>query len=215
MNRAFCLATYYFCSHLSFLQWAAASWPTHFSEAQIALLESGRTIVGVNTEHDLLQGEVWAAILIPSPPPPIWEIMTDCPKAPEFVPGLKACEILSKGDDYEIIKHRVKYSFLLPSITYTFKADYDFLKSVRFEQLEGHLESFSGDWELKTFPENQGTLIIYSVTMDVGFWIPDFLVKQSLMKDLPKVLEALRQRVAEKTSATPQGADPTVHGLEE
>jgi coenzyme Q-binding protein COQ10 len=138
---------------------------------------------------------VEAAVLVEAPVERVWEVMVDCARAPEFVPGLRECKVLESAPDHELIRHRVKTSGLLPEVTYTFRADYRRLERIDFQRTGGDLRELAGRWTLS--PEGPRTLVRYAVHLDPGFLVPQWLVRRSLRHDLPELLRALRKRVAQ------------------
>jgi carbon monoxide dehydrogenase subunit G len=143
------------------------------------------------------RGRVRAAILIRAPAETVWGIMTDCRQTLQFVPGLKGCRRIG-GDPqgrWEDIEHEVHYSWLLPTVRYVLRAEYDRPHRIDFRRLSGDLRDEHGSWLLT--PEGAATLVQYDVSVDPGFWIPQALVIRSLKRDLPAALTGLRER-AEK-----------------
>jgi ribosome-associated toxin RatA of RatAB toxin-antitoxin module len=104
-----------------------------------------RTFPDPTTPPEMIQ----ASILIGAPAERIWTTMNDCDRAIRFVPGLKACKVLERNAEGEIIEHRLRYSRLFPEVTYAFQARYDLLKKVSFHRLSGDLKEFRGSWKLE------------------------------------------------------------------
>ena len=77
------------------------------SESQLLRLEKGEILVNVRQTGDPPRGTVEAMILIEAPAENIWQIMTECREIPNFVPGLKTCQVLDSGQNWEIIRHEV------------------------------------------------------------------------------------------------------------
>jgi ribosome-associated toxin RatA of RatAB toxin-antitoxin module len=142
------------------------------------------------------RGHVQAAIAIKATPREIWGVVTDCDKAPEFVPGVLSCErlqVLEPGR-VELFRQTVKYSWYLPRLEYDFRLEYFPYEQLNFRRVGGSLKRLDGTWWLEPLGRNQ-TLVFYAVDLDPGFLMPQFVVRKALSKDLPKVLAALRQRV--------------------
>lgn len=138
---------------------------------------------------------VQAAILLEAPAERIWEVMVDCDGAPEFVPGLRECRVVERGDGWEVLQHRVRISSLLPQVTYRFRATYRRPERIDFVRVSGDLDAMEGSWTLLPLDEGR-TVVRYSVYLDPGFLAPQWLVRQALRHDLPELLRALRRRVA-------------------
>jgi ribosome-associated toxin RatA of RatAB toxin-antitoxin module len=166
-----------------------------FSESQLSQLKDGEIPVYVRRTEGQQKGMVEALILIDAPVETIWKIMTDCSGAPTFVPGLKDCRILDSGENWEIIRHEVKWVWFFPRFSYVFRATYQINKRIDFVKIKGDLREMKGGWCLFPLDEASGTIVRYEVYLDPSFFIPQWLVERSLMTDLPDMLAALRKKV--------------------
>lgn len=179
--------------------WIALPTDTHansgLSETQLLRLKKGEILVNVRQTGDPPRGMVEAVVLIEAPAENIWQIMTDCGELPNFVPGLKDCSVLDSGKDWEIIRHEVKWIWFLPSYVYVFRADYEPNRKIDFVRIEGDLREMKGTWRLTSLDRDSQTIVHYSVFLDPGFFVPQWMVRNSLKTDLPAVLTSLRTKV--------------------
>ena len=166
-----------------------------FSEAQLSQLKDGNILVDVQRSEKQPKGMVNALVLIDASPEPIWKIMTDCPQAPTFIPGLKSCKVLESGKNWEIIRHEVKWIWFFPTISYVFRADYKINRRIDFVKIKGDLREMRGSWQLLPLNGASRTVVNYKIYLDPSFFIPQWLVERSLMTDLPNLLAALRKKV--------------------
>jgi coenzyme Q-binding protein COQ10 len=157
------------------------------------------------------RGRVRAAVLIRASPEAIWRVMTDCAQTPSFVPGLKGCRRIDGAADgsWEDIEHEVRYSWLLPTVRYVFRAHYHRPHRIDFRRTSGDLKEEEGTWLLTQTPDASATVVEYEVYVDPGFWIPQVLVTRSLRKDLPAALTGLRDRVEQSAPTVNQRTLPT------
>ena len=167
------------------------------SESQLLQLKGGAVLVAVQQTDEPSKGMVEAMILIDAPAESIWQIMVNCDEIPTFVPGLKACRVLAAGENWEIIRHEVKWIWFLPRLSYVFRAVYQPNRQIDFVKIEGDLREMKGNWRLTPLNETGQTIVRYSVYLDPGFFVPQWIVRQSLKADLPAVLTALRTKVLE------------------
>jgi ribosome-associated toxin RatA of RatAB toxin-antitoxin module len=165
------------------------------SKAQLSKLKGGNILIDVQQSQKQPKGMVSALVLIDAPPATIWKIMTDCPKAPTFVPGLKSCKVLESGKNWEIIRHDVKWIWFFPKISYVFRANYKINRRIDFVRIKGDLREMRGSWFLLPLNGTSQTVVNYKVYLDLSFFIPQWLVERSLMTDLPEMLTALREKV--------------------
>jgi len=124
----------------------------------------------------------------------VWSLITSCAEAKLVVPGLESCEVLETAPDgsWQRIRHVVDYSWYLPRLTYEFRASYSYPARVSIERISGDLRTLRGSWELKS--EGADTRAHYAVVLAPGFWVPHWMVRAALQRDLPKMLRALRSR---------------------
>jgi ribosome-associated toxin RatA of RatAB toxin-antitoxin module len=144
------------------------------------------------------RGRVRAAVRIPAAPDAIWKIVTDCREALAFVPGLRHCRLVEGAADgsWQDVEHEVRYSWLLPTVRYVFRADYDRPHRIDFHRISGDLKQEEGTWLFTPTADGVGTVVEYEVYVDPGFWIPRALVAPTLRRDSRAVLTALRECVA-------------------
>ncbi len=91
----------------------------------------------------------------------------------------------------------MKFTWLLPTTTYVFRAEYQEFSRIDFKKVSGELKELEGTWILEPINDGQNTYVIYSVYLDPGFFVPQWLVRHILRGDLPELLMALRNRVSE------------------
>lgn len=163
-----------------------------FEQSELAQLYKGEVIVR-SDESD--KRRVQAAILIDSPAQPIWNVLTDCNHTPEFIPNLKSCRILQPGEDTRITEQQVKFSRFLPAVTYVIQSNYQKFRRIDFKKVSGDLRALEGSWALEEISKGQYTILVYSLFVDPGFFIPHGIVQRNLQKDLPNILLAVRNRV--------------------
>lgn len=170
---------------------AADTSPLSISSAERAQLERGEVVLLVAEER--VGATASAAVLIRAPARRVWSVMTDCARAPEFVPHLRSCQVIERGEDRRVVEHRVKPYPLLPELTYRFEERWEDRHRIVFHRTGGDLKAMEGAWELE--PEGGRTLVRYRLSMDPGFLVPRWAVRRALREDLPRLLEALRDRV--------------------
>ena len=105
-----------------------------------------------------------------------------------------ACDVLQSAPDHswQLIRHVVDYSWYVRKLTYEIRATYDKPIGVSMVRDSGDLKSLSVSWNLQS--DGAYTVANHVVDLAPGFWVPHWLVRAALRRDLPKMLRALRTR---------------------
>jgi hypothetical protein len=124
----------------------------------------------------------------------VWSLITSCAEALRLVPGLVVCEATETAPDrsWQRILHVMDYSWYVPKLTYEVRASYTYPSRVSIERISGDLRVLRGSWELQS--DGDYTIAHYAVELAPGFWVPHWIVRAVLRRDLPKMLRALRAR---------------------
>jgi ribosome-associated toxin RatA of RatAB toxin-antitoxin module len=168
---------------------------------QLARLKAGEALVSVEEDTGEADGHIEAAIEIPASPHSVWQVMTDCSRAPKFVAGLKSCRIVEQGPPgregvaWDIREHRSKYLSMLPETVSVFRSDYVVDKDIRFQRVSGSLRFLKGSWHLDALSGGARTRLRYSARVGVTALVPGFMIRSGLESDVPKLLKSLRAEV--------------------
>jgi hypothetical protein len=141
---------------------------------------------------------VCAKEIIDEPPSHVWPIMTNPFEFEgKISPRMKSVEVLVDKTDLSILKCNINIGilFFVPSITYTVESRYDSFERITFKRLDGDLRDFRGFWEVKPVAGGKKTELTYSMYIDPGFPVPQWIIREGVKMELPRTLVALRQRV--------------------
>jgi hypothetical protein len=133
----------------------------------------------------------------------VWSLITSCAEAVHLVPGLVSCQVLETAPDgsWQRIRHVLHYSWYVPKLTYEIRASYDKPSRVAIERVAGDLSLLRASWTLRS--SGHDTIAHYVVDLVPGFWVPRWMVRLALKRDLPKMLGALRARAESVQSQGP------------
>ena len=156
--------------------------------------QHGDIDVAVSLDAGEQSGSATASVRIHAGREVVWSLITSCAEAVRLVPGLKACDVMETARDrsWERIRHVMDYSWFAPRLTYEIRASYDEPSRVSIERISGDLRTLRGSWQLQS--DGDDTIAHYAVDLAPGFWVPRWLVRGALRRDLPKMLRALRTR---------------------
>ena len=139
-------------------------------------------------------GSARASVRIHAQREVVWSLITSCAEELTLFPGLVGCEVLETAPDrsWQRIRHVMNYSWYAPRLTFEVRATYDQPSRVTLERISGDLRMLRGSWELQS--DGDRTIAHYKVDLAPGFWVPRWIVRAALRRDLPKMLRALRTR---------------------
>ncbi|HET8697631.1 MAG TPA: SRPBCC family protein [Gammaproteobacteria bacterium] len=156
---------------------------------------AGEVVVHAERADRPLTALINVAVEIDAPPPAIWDVLTACQLAPQYVPNVVSCRSLEKVDDGqgELFVQVVKPAFFLPTFEHVFRLDYQPYRRIDVHRVSGPIAYMEGTWWL--LPEPSGKiLLVYKLELDPGIPVPRFFVRATLKRDVPRLLQAVRDR---------------------
>jgi ribosome-associated toxin RatA of RatAB toxin-antitoxin module len=156
--------------------------------------QHGDIEVAVTLDSAEQTGRASATVRIRARPEVVWSLITNCTEALKLVPGLVGCDVLETAPDssWQRIRQVVDYSWYVRKLTYEVIMRPDKPANVSIERVSGDLRSLKASWSLKS--DGDYTVAHYAIDLAPGFWVPQWLVRVALRRDLPKMLRALRTR---------------------
>ena len=156
--------------------------------------QHGDIEVAVRLDAEEQSGSARATVRIHARSEVVWSLITSCGEALHLVPGLVSCDVLETAPDrsWQRIRHVIDYSWYVPKLTVEILATYDRPTRVSIERVSGDLRILKGSWVLQG--DGEYTIAHYAVDLAPGFWVPRWMVREALKRDLPKMLRALRAR---------------------
>jgi hypothetical protein len=156
--------------------------------------QHGDIEVAVALDAGQQSGSANATVRIHASREVVWSLITSCAEALHLVPGLIACDVMETAPDrsWQRIRHVMDYSWYVPKLTYEIRANYEPPSRVSIERISGDLLILKGSWSLQS--DGDYTIANYTINLAPGFWVPQWVVRAALRRDLPKMLRALRSR---------------------
>lgn len=157
-------------------------------------LAAGKIVVSADRSERPLTVLVRVATEIDAPPAVIWDVLTACQLAPQYVPTVVSCRSLEKVDDgrAELFAQIVKPAFFLPAFEHVFRLDYDPYRHIAVHRVSGPIAYLEGGWWLLPQPSGK-ILLVHQLELDPGTIVPRFLVRGTLKRDLPRLVQGVRE----------------------
>jgi hypothetical protein len=160
-----------------------------------AALDAGTVLVVADRGERPQIVHVRVAAKVDAPATAIWNVLRACQIAPEYVPNVVSCRSLElvDGGSGELFVQTVKPAFFVPSFEHVFRLDYTPYSRIDVHRVSGPIAHMEGSWLL--LPQNDGDiLLLYELSLDPGIPVPRFFVRATLKRDLPRLLQAVRER---------------------
>jgi len=158
-------------------------------------LADGRVLLNAERGERSQFVQVKVAVEVDAAPTAIWDVLRACQIAPEYVPNVVSCRSLEMVDDghAELFVQTIKPIFFVPAFEHVFRLDYTPYTRIDVHRVSGPIAHLEGSWWL--LPQPNGHIwLVYELELDPGLPVPRFFVRATLKRDLPKVLQAVRER---------------------
>jgi hypothetical protein len=170
---------------------------TALSDIELQRLEEGEVLLSSNVEGcklPLVQGK----ILIKSKPDKVWSIVVNPAEvAGKIQKHIKKFRFLRDTPHNSVLDCQVEVASFLPRFNYVVESSYEPCKRIEFWRVGGALRDFRGYWLFEPRDNGSKTLVTYAMYLDPGFFVPQWIIKQGLRRELPETLGGIRARVVE------------------
>jgi carbon monoxide dehydrogenase subunit G len=166
---------------------------------ELQQLEKGQVVVGLkdvgNTKY------VTGKILINEPPEKVWPIMVNPFEFQgKISPRTKKVEVFTDEANLSVMKMTMDTSPVpfLPQMSYTVESRYEQSDKggrIEFRRIAGVVKDFRGCWDMAPADGGTKTELTYSMYIDPGFFVPQWIVREGVKGELPRTLSALRDRI--------------------
>ena len=164
--------------------------------AELARLGDGAVLVDGELGTDRPSGDVRAAVQVHASPERVFRTLTDCDEALRFVPHLEHCAVLDAAADnsWQVVEQQIDYGWYMPRAYYVFRADYERFARIRFSNVRGDFRENRGTWEFRPTPDGKATVVTYRVRLVPRFYVPRWVMRMTLKRDVPELMKGLRAR---------------------
>lgn len=147
--------------------------------------------VTANVERKGADFSVTASVLLPVQPCQAYLLLTDYDSLPGYIPGILETRHERLANHIVKVWQRGEVTILFFSINLETLLEMEEIPNqrIRFKQLEGDLAAHSGEWALQE--EGAGTRVLYKSTLTFNYYLPGFLGKPILEKELRNRFEAV------------------------
>jgi hypothetical protein len=153
--------------------------------------------VTVQEEHGTYS--VRARFHVPQPPSVALAVLTDYEHIPRFMSDIATSKVLERSAGRAVVEQEGISRFMMFSKRVHLVLDItEGVDSVRFRDRCGRsFAAYEGAWKL--IARDGGTDILYELTADPTFSVPETILKRLLRRDSGRMIESLRQEMAARS----------------
>jgi carbon monoxide dehydrogenase subunit G len=158
--------------------------------------------VTVREEHGIYS--VTARFHVPQPPSVALTVLTDYEHIPRFMSDITASKVIERSAGRAVVEQEGLSRFMMFSKRVHLVLDIsESADSVRFRDRCGRsFAAYEGTWTVAA--RDGGTDVVYELTADPSFCVPESLLKRLLRRDSSRMIESLRQEMAARTARSPE-----------
>jgi ribosome-associated toxin RatA of RatAB toxin-antitoxin module len=188
------------------------AWAADFelTAAESAKVDAREIVIRANLDSGQRRGTVRAAVKIAAPPAVVFQLMSRCADAVQYVPHLRVCRVRDRAHDesWQLVEHEIDFGWYAPRVKWVFRADFVKDQSITFHQVAGDFKANFGLWEFEAIDNGAGTLLRYRATIDPPGYVPNWLARSTFKRELPQMLSDLRRRCEAEQTLRAQAATP-------
>lgn len=168
-------------------------------KSTMAKLNRGEVVVGLKCVGS--QKFVTGRIIIDQPPDKVWPIMVNPFEfRGRIAPRVKGVEVVTDQANLSVLKMTLDTAPIpfLPQLAYTVESRYQQTEKggrIEFKRIAGTLKDFRGFWDMSPADGGAKTELTYSMYIDPGFFVPQWIVREGVKGELPRTLLALKKRI--------------------
>lgn len=179
-------------SALVLSSYAHALSPTKFNPTEWKRLQKGEVLI---SEDKGKKRKVIARVLVKRPVQQIWPVLSDPKKMFSGDPRIKKVHVLEEPTpSRDLVSYAMVISPLMPRLEYVTQIDYTKPNNVHFKRISGNLKDFESDCSLQPLDNNQ-TLATYTMYVDFGMFVPQFVIRQFIKNDMPNMVSRVVQTI--------------------
>lgn len=157
-------------------------------------LNKGQVVVNME-EADGIKFVV-GKIVIDQPADQVWPVLTNPFEFERRIsPRMRHVEVMLDEKERSVLKCTVDVCFLFPRVTYVVESLYTPVELIEYRRVGGLLRDFKGAWVINPIENGQKTEVVYSMYLDPGFPVPQWIIREGVKVELPKTLTRMRTRV--------------------
>jgi uncharacterized membrane protein len=169
----------------------ACGFPAHAGEIKLSPAEAQHVaarqlLIRATLDSSQRRGTVRAAVRIDAPPDVVFQMLTTCADAMQYVPHMRLCRVRDQAPDnsWQLVEHEIDFGWYAPRIKYV----------IAFRQVSGDFKANEGRWELEPSADGSHTVLLYRAYLDPPGYIPNWVLRSRFRREMPQMLTDLRKR---------------------
>jgi carbon monoxide dehydrogenase subunit G len=139
---------------------------------------------------------VSARFYVPEPPAIALAVLTDYENIPRFLPDIRSSIVRERSTGRAVVEQEaVSGTMGFSKKVHLVLVIAEGIDAIRFHDRCGRsFETYQGSWRIS--PKGGGTEIVYELTANPAFDVPEFILKRLLKRDSTRTIERLAKEMA-------------------
>lgn len=133
--------------------------------------------------------------LLDAPPERCFDAVAAFDTYPEWMPAFKTVEVLERDSDGRAVLVEFRIDAKLREVRYVLRHHFDVPRRISWDYVEGDAKDVDGEWRFEDAGDGR-TRCTYSVSFDVGGFVPASVKRALAEQAVRSSLGALAKRVA-------------------
>lgn len=157
-------------------------------------LAKGEVVVELHEQNGIKY--VSGKIVIKEPAARVWPILTNpFEYQGKICPHMKNLRVVADTQQMSRLHVDVDCGLLMPLLSYVVESHYIPDSRIDFRRIDGNIKDFRGYWLLEPMADPNQCQVTYSMYIEPGFPVPQWIVREGVKMELPRTLLGLRKRV--------------------
>src|SRR5215472_1943359 len=128
----------------------------------------------------------------------VQRVLLEVPAYPDWIPRVQWVRVRATGSRWLLCESALNLPWPLEDVRETVRVEWRRVRAgalITWQHVRGDLRRNQGQWLLKRLSA-QRTSVQYQAELELGAWVPEFLIRRPEKKEAPWVVDGLRKRAA-------------------
>lgn len=128
----------------------------------------------------------------------LWEVIHDKEDAELFVDGVLESKVIEASETEILVEQKTRVGGPKGAYYYQLRHKLTPYSRSDFKFVTGEMRDVIGSWWILDGPDEERSLVVYSLHIDPGIFAPQIVVKRGMKKSMPGTLKSMQREVLKR-----------------